>query len=170
MSLKRRHAILLLSRSCAWRPSVLPVAGLLWALCGVQPEIDSRTLKEVTLRCPRIRVVGVADCVSTQLDMTLPADLEPLDAAFVQNLSIGRVWEEEWEASSLPQEGPSSRSTGRVSIAERFRLAYEERDRRLAPQRARNARRRLRRDAMKAQNVDTWTRARSLAAAFEKKR
>ena len=50
-----------------------------------------------------------------------------------------------------------------LSVAERFKLAFESRDRRLAPKRAKNLRQRLRREARERAAADPSLRAQLLA-------
>lgn len=65
----------------------------------------------------------------------------------------------------LPREVPSPLvSPTELSMAERFRLAFEERDTKLAPKRAKNARQHQRRAAKEWMMMDTGRKALALAS------
>lgn len=63
---------------------------------------------------------------------------------------------------------PSNPSSTELSIAEKFRLAFVERDNRLAPKRAKNARQRLRRSERERLMTSTTAKALALASQASK--
>lgn len=112
----------------------------------LQPTIDSESLYSLSTECPRITLNPTASSHLKEtcfLDEVSP-DI-PLDNFVVKDIDP-TTWSVRGHA---PKAEPSSPSTNpnELSIAEKFRLAFAERDARLAPKRAKNARQHIRRSA-----------------------
>lgn len=129
-----------------------------------QPKIDNNSLESFAAECPRIIVnpkpspfgfrgvkVPVEALANVALDEPIVKDIDP------RTWAVGGF-------TARPT-APSSPSSTELPIAEKFRLAFVERDSRLAPKRAKNARQHLRR--AEREWVMTSTRAKALALASQ---
>ena len=155
----------------------------------VWPEADARSAGRIARCCPRIRllqsqlpahaaappetditvaldapvlqgvlVVALACCGLIRADVSLPTALSPL----VLDDAAGSVCAA--AAAFVPQSFANGQQPAhRPHISELFRLAYEARDLRLAPKRAKNARQRERRE--KARVLDAVSRSGGTALA-----
>lgn len=91
----------------------------------LQPTIDEKYMLKFRSRCPRVK-----------LNETEVMSSFPLDSYVCKKYSLNEVEvvQEETLNSELPE----------LSLAEKFKLAYDEREKNSAPKRAKNQRRRLR--------------------------
>lgn len=113
----------------------------------LQPRIDKDSLEMLSMECPRI-VVNPKPSFLTYSLHEVPREALPdvaLDEPFVKDIDP-----ETWVVRGvvkIPTTTPSLSltSSSELSIAEKFRLAFAERDARLAPKRAKNARQQQRR-------------------------
>ncbi|CAM8949693.1 unnamed protein product [Rhodiola kirilowii] len=112
----------------------------------VWPTIDPESLESLSTECPRI-TVNPTPSTSLFREIRFPNEVSPdvaLDDFVVQDIDpkTWSVWGHVPRAEPSPSSNPNE-----LSIAEKFRLAFAERDARLAPKRAKNARQHLRRSA-----------------------
>ena len=133
-----------------------------------QPEIDNDSLESFAAECPRI-IVNPKPSPFGFRGVKVPASAAlpniALDDLVVKNIDP-RTWAVSGFRASRPAEtAPSSSSSIELPIAEKFRLAFAERDSRLAPKRAKNARQHLRR--AERESVMTNTRAKAVALASQ---
>ena len=129
-----------------------------------QPKIDKDSLANFFTECPRI-VVNPKPSPFGFRGTKVPREALPdiaLDDPIVEDINP-----ETWVLrGSLPKApSPLISSPVELSMAEKFRLAFEERDTRLAPKRAKNARQHQRR--AERQWVTMSTRAKALALASQ---
>ncbi|KFK29205.1 hypothetical protein AALP_AA7G102900 [Arabis alpina] len=107
----------------------------------VWPRIDKDSLEMLSMECPRI-VVNPKPSRGFNLREEVPQEALPnvaLDEPFVKDIDPKM-----WLVRNLTS-SPVTLTSNELSIAEKFRLAFAERDARLAPKRAKNARQRKRR-------------------------
>lgn len=138
------------------------------SLCWlVWPKIDQDSLDILTAECPRINVNPQPSPLFFKR-VKVPKEAFPdtvLDASMVEDCdpSTWAVW------ASLPKTiTPSISNPNELSIAEKFRLAFVERDTRLAPKRAKNARQRQRRAQREWMMTSTDAKAIVLASQASK--
>lgn len=129
-----------------------------------QPKIDHDTLESFAAECPRI-IVNPKPSPFGVKGVKVPVEALPnigLDDPIVKDVDPST-----WAVSGFIARptAPSSPSSTELSIAEKFRLAFAERDSRLAPKRAKNARQHLRR--AEKELVMTSTRAKAIALASQ---
>ncbi|KAL0739035.1 hypothetical protein Bca4012_015245 [Brassica carinata] len=114
----------------------------------VWPRIDKDSLEMLSMECPRI-VVNPKPSFLTYSLHEVPREALPdvaLDEPFVKDIDP-----ETWVVRGVvilvksPTTSSVSLPSSELSIAEKFRLAFAERDARLAPKRAKNARQQQRR-------------------------
>ncbi|CAA7025317.1 unnamed protein product [Microthlaspi erraticum] len=111
----------------------------------VWPRIGKDSLEMLTMECPRI-VVNPKPSLLTYSIQGFPREALPdisLDEPFVKDIDP-----KTWAVTGVVQKKPTSSSSlsfNELPIAEKFRLAFVERDARLAPKRAKNARQHQRR-------------------------
>ncbi|CAH2077826.1 unnamed protein product, partial [Thlaspi arvense] len=111
----------------------------------VWPRIDKDSLEMLSMECPRI-VVNPKPSLLTYSLHEAPREALPdvaLDEPFVKEIDP-----KTWAVRGLVQNPTSSSlsmTSSELPIAEKFRLAFAERDARLAPKRAKNARQHQRR-------------------------
>ncbi|ESQ54573.1 hypothetical protein EUTSA_v10025611mg [Eutrema salsugineum] len=111
----------------------------------VWPRIDKASLEMLSMECPRI-VVNPKPSLLTYSLNEAPREALPdvaLDEPFVKDIDP-----ETWVVRGFVQNPTSaslSLNSNELPIAEKFRLAFAERDARLAPKRAKNARQHQRR-------------------------
>ncbi|XP_012460700.1 uncharacterized protein LOC105780751 [Gossypium raimondii] len=128
----------------------------------VWPKIDEDSLEMLSAECPRI-IVNPKPSLFCFKGTEVPREAFPdvaLDDPIVED-----IYPKTWSiCRSMPKAiSPSLSSANEVSIAEKFRLAFVERDTRLAPKRAKNARQHQRR--AEREWMMTSTRAKALALA-----
>lgn len=134
----------------------------------VWPRIDKNTLEDFSAECPRI-TVNPKPSPFTLRRAQVPREAWPdviLDEPFVKDIGP-----ETWAVSGLrPRKisAPLSSPTSELSVAEKFRLAFLERDNRLAPKRAKNLRQRQRRAEKELMTMDTRAKALALASKLSK--
>ncbi|AEE85280.1 hypothetical protein ISN45_At04g028430 [Arabidopsis thaliana x Arabidopsis arenosa] len=108
----------------------------------VWPRIDKDSLEMLSSECPRIVVNPKPSLVAYRAD-EVPREALPdvaLDEPFVKDIDP-----KTWVVTGVVQKPTSFPLSNELSIAEKFRLAFAERDARMAPKRAKNARQRQRR-------------------------
>ncbi|CAM8952957.1 unnamed protein product [Rhodiola kirilowii] len=132
----------------------------------VWPTIDPESLESLSTECPRI-TVNPTPSTSPFREIRFPKEVSPdvaLDDFVVQDIDpkTWSVWGHVPKAEPSPSSNPNE-----LSIAEKFRLAFAERDARLAPKRAKNARQHLRRSAREWMK-DTDAKAIVLASQLSK--
>jgi len=111
-------------------------------LLFLQPRIDKDSLEMLSSECPRIVVNPKPSLVAYRAD-EVPREALPdvaLDEPFVKDIDP-----KTWVVTGVVQKPTSFPLSNELSIAEKFRLAFAERDARMAPKRAKNARQRQRR-------------------------
>ncbi|MCO5557915.1 hypothetical protein L7F22_011488 [Adiantum nelumboides] len=110
----------------------------------VWPAIDPVSLKQLTIECPKIVLNPTA---SSHRAWKVPCEALP-DAA-LDNFAVSGIDPKSWSVNRSREEGsrpsPLCTSSSPLSIAERLKLAFAERDERLAPKRAKNFRQNQRR-------------------------
>ncbi|MBA0705614.1 hypothetical protein Golax_017797 [Gossypium laxum] len=128
----------------------------------VWPKIDEDSLEMLSAECPRI-IVNPKPSLFGFKGTEVPREAFPdvaLDDPIVEDIDP-KTWS---ICRSMPKAmSPSLSSANELSIAEKFRLAFVERDTRLAPKRAKNARQHQRR--AEREWMMTSTRAKALALA-----
>ncbi|MBA0550190.1 hypothetical protein Golob_021157 [Gossypium lobatum] len=128
----------------------------------VWPKIDEDSLEMLSAECPRI-IVNPKPSLFGFKGTVVPREAFPdvaLDDPIVEDIDP-KTWS---ICRSMPKAmSPSLSSANELSIAEKFRLAFVERDTRLAPKRAKNARQHQRR--AEREWMMTSTRAKALALA-----
>ncbi|XP_018483184.1 uncharacterized protein LOC108854173 isoform X2 [Raphanus sativus] len=113
----------------------------------VWPRIDNDSLEMLSMECPRI-VVNPKPSFLTYSLHEVPREALPdvaLDEPFVKDIDPKTWFVRGAVKSPTTSYSLSVTSDGELSIAEKFRLAFAERDARLAPKRAKNARQQQRR-------------------------
>ncbi|KAG9159997.1 hypothetical protein Leryth_005731 [Lithospermum erythrorhizon] len=128
----------------------------------VWPKIDKDSLESLSRECPRI-IVNPKESPFGYRGIQIPEGAlqnVQLDNFVVQDIDVAT-----WAVSGfMPRSIPSTAlGSDELTIAEKFRLAFEERDNRLAPKRAKNARQHQRR--AEKEFLMTSTRARALVLA-----
>lgn len=129
----------------------------------VWPEVDKDSLKILSMECPRI-IVNPKPSLFGHKGIDIPRHALPgvaLDDFVVEDIDP-KTWVV--PGSRLKTNSPAMNSI-ELPIAERFRLAFVERDARLAPKRAKNARQRQRR--AEKEWVTTSTSAKSIVLASQ---
>lgn len=109
----------------------------------LQPTIDKDSLEILSTECPRI-IVNPKPSLFGHKGIDIPKHAlhgVPLDDFLVEDIDP-KTWE---IPGSKLRTTPPVLSSIELPIAEKFRLAFLERDARLAPKRAKNARQRQRR-------------------------
>ncbi|MFQ6621421.1 hypothetical protein Gotur_001943 [Gossypium turneri] len=128
----------------------------------VWPKIDEDSLEMLSAECPRI-IVNPKPSLFGFKGTEVPREAFPdvaLDDPIVEDIDP-KTWS---ICRSMPKAmSPSLSGANELSIAEKFRLAFVERDTRLAPKRAKNARQHQRR--AEREWMMTSTRAKALALA-----
>lgn len=130
-----------------------------------QPKVDKDSEECLSEECPRIVLNPKASPFGyNSRGVEIPREALPntsLDDPIVEDIDP-RTWAVPGfiSRSTIPSDGPSD-----LPIAERFRLAFLERDTRLAPKRAKNARQHQRR--AEKDRVMTSSRAKAFALASQ---
>lgn len=112
----------------------------------VWPRIDDDSRTSLATECPRI-VVNPQPSVIGFRGLGVPAEAyasQTLDHSIVEDLDP-KTWAVSGAARRTPLQFIPVSDVQELPIAERFRLAFLERDTRLAPKRAKNARQNKRR-------------------------
>ncbi|XP_062077745.1 uncharacterized protein LOC133782450 isoform X2 [Humulus lupulus] len=133
----------------------------------VWPKIDKDTLEMYATECPRI-VVNPKPSPFGFRGTKVPREALPdiaLDDPIVEDINP-KTWVLH---GSVPNaRSPLLSSSVELSMAEKFRLAFEERDNRLAPKRAKNARQHQRRAEREWTMMDARAKALALASQASK--
>lgn len=130
----------------------------------VWPKVDKDSLESLSTECPRI-IVNPKPSPFGYRGVEVPREALPniaLDDPIVKDVDP-----KTWAVSGYSARASSTSVTSATDlpIAEKFRLAFVERDTRLAPKRAKNARQHQRR--AEREWVMTSTRAKSVALASQ---
>ncbi|XP_076943944.1 uncharacterized protein LOC143614373 [Bidens hawaiensis] len=137
------------------------------SLCWlVWPRIDKDSLESLSTECPRI-IVNPKPSLFGHKGIDIPKNALPgvqLDDFVVQDIDP-KTWAV--PGSRVRPTQPVLTSTD-LPIAERFRLAFVERDARMAPKRAKNARQRQRRAAREWLTTSTSAKSVVLASQLSK--
>lgn len=132
----------------------------------VWPNIDKNSLEDFSTECPRV-VVNPKSSPFGFKGTEVPREALQniiLDDEVVKDIDP-RTWT--MHGFALKPISPSSSST-ELSVAEKFRLAFVERDNRLAPKRAKNARQHQRRAVRELMLMSTRAKAMVLASQASK--
>lgn len=132
----------------------------------MQPKIDKDSQETLTVECPRIIVNPKPSPLGFRGTEVPREALQQftLDGPIVKDINP-KTWAISGFVTSRNHLVPVSSSSNELSMAEKFRLAFLERDSRLAPKRAKNARQHQRRAERERLMMDT--RAKALALASE---
>ncbi|CAJ1971408.1 unnamed protein product [Sphenostylis stenocarpa] len=133
----------------------------------VWPNIDKNSLEDFSTECPRV-VVNPKSSPFGFMGTEAPREALQniiLDEEVVKDIDL-RTWTV--HGFALKPISPSSSSSTELSVAEKFRLAFEERDNRLAPKRAKNARQHQRRAVRELMLMSTRAKAMVLASQVSK--
>lgn len=129
----------------------------------VWPKIDKDSLESLSTECPRV-IVNPKSSLFGHRGMEVPG--EALFNVVLDELIVKDIDPKTWAVpGSALRTSSSGLSSIELPIAERFRLAFVERDARLAPKRAKNARQNQRR--AEREWLTTSARAKSLALAAQ---
>ncbi|KAK1440070.1 hypothetical protein QVD17_05895 [Tagetes erecta] len=132
----------------------------------VWPKIDNDSLESLSMECPRI-IVNPKPSLFGHKGIDIPKSALPgipLDDFVVEDIDP-KTWVVPVSRVRTTQPVLSSNE---LSIAERFRLAFVERDARMAPKRAKNARQRQRRAAREWLTASTSAKSIVLATQMSK--
>lgn len=146
------------------RFSFLKVTHLYFCL---QPKIDKDSLDILSTECPRV-IVNPKPSPFGFRGFEVPREAFPditLDDPFVKDIDPSTWAVPRFAAMVI---SPSLLSPNELSMAEKFRLAFAERDTRLAPKRAKNARQRQRRAEREWMETSTSAKAIALASKATK--
>jgi hypothetical protein len=133
----------------------------------LQPKIDKDSLEILATECPRISVNPKWSPFGFR-GKDIPVEAFPdtaLDDLFVQEINPST-----WAANgiTLKPVSPILSNSKELSLAEKFRLAFVERDTRLAPKRAKNARQHQRRSDREWMTMSAESKAIVLASQVSK--
>lgn len=132
----------------------------------LQPNIDKYSLETLSTECPRI-IVNPKPSPFGYRGMDVPG--EALLTTVLDDLVVKDIDPETWAISGYTIRTSSSVVNSlELPIAEKFRLAFLERDARLAPKRAKNARQHQRRAEREWVMTSTDAKAVALAAKASK--
>ncbi|KVI10315.1 hypothetical protein Ccrd_011281, partial [Cynara cardunculus var. scolymus] len=127
------------------------------------PKIDKDSLESLSTECPRI-IVNPKPSLFGHKGIDIPQ--HALASVALDEFVVEDIDSKSWAVpGSRLRTNPPVLSTIELPIAERFRLAFVERDARLAPKRAKNARQRQRR--AERDWVTTSTNAKSMVLAAQ---
>ncbi|KAI7735590.1 hypothetical protein M8C21_030753 [Ambrosia artemisiifolia] len=130
------------------------------------PKVDKDSLANLSMECPRI-IVNPKPSLFGHKGIDIPKHAlpgRPLDDFVVEDIDP-KTWQVPGSRIRTTQPVLSSIE---LPIAERFRLAFVERDARMAPKRAKNARQRQRRAAREWLTTSTSAKSVVLAAQMSK--
>lgn len=147
------------SFGCSW---LSYLASSFW-----QPKIDKDSLEMLSTECPRI-IVNPKPSLFGFRGTEVPR--EALSDVALDDPIVKKIDPKTWSISRFTPSTMSQTLTSpnELSIAEKFRLAFEERDTRLAPKRAKNARQHKRRAEREWMMSSTRTKALALASRATK--
>lgn len=133
----------------------------------LQPKIDKDSMEILATECPRI-IVNPKPSPFGYRGIEVPTEALQdiaLDAPIVKDINP-----KTWAVCgfSLKPASPSLSNLTELSMAEKFRLAFVERDTRLAPKRAKNARQHQRRAEREWMTMSTKAKAIALASQATK--
>ncbi|CAK9309611.1 unnamed protein product [Citrullus colocynthis] len=129
----------------------------------VWPKIDKDSLEIFSTECPRITINPKPSPFGFR-GKRVPGEALPNIA--LDEYTIADIDPETWAVGRSTARAPvSTSSPSELSLAEKFRLAFVERDTRLAPKRAKNARQHQRR--AEREWMTSSTRAKALALASQ---
>ncbi|XP_061342271.1 uncharacterized protein LOC133288506 [Gastrolobium bilobum] len=133
----------------------------------VWPNIDNNSLEDFSTECPRI-VVNPKSSPSGFKGTQVP--WEALQSIILDDAVVKDIDPRTWTVHGFAMKPiyPSSSSSTELSVAEKFRLAFVERDNRLAPKRAKNARQHQRRAVRDLMLMSTRAKAMVLASQASK--
>ncbi|RDY05424.1 hypothetical protein CR513_10744 [Mucuna pruriens] len=134
----------------------------------VWPNIDKNSLEDFSTECPRVVVNPKSSSPFGFMGTQVPREALQniiLDDEVVKDIDP-RTWT--MHGFALKPINPSSSSSTELSVAEKFRLAFVERDNRLAPKRAKNARQHQRRAVRELMLMSTRAKAMVLASQASK--
>lgn len=133
----------------------------------VWPNIDKNSLEDFSSECPRV-VVNPKSSLFGFMGTEVPRGA--LQNIILDDEVVGDIDPRTWtkHGFALKPIPPSSSSSTELSVAEKFRLAFEERDNRLAPKRAKNARQHQRRAVRDLMLMSTRAKAMVLASQVSK--
>ncbi|KAK7300064.1 hypothetical protein RJT34_10896 [Clitoria ternatea] len=132
----------------------------------VWPNIDKNSLEDFSAECPRI-VVNPKSSPFGFMGTQVPR--EALQNIILDDEVVKDINPRTWTMHGFARIPIStSTSSNELSIAEKFRLAFEERDNRLAPKRAKNARQHQRRAVRELMLMSTRAKAMVLASQASK--
>eukprot|EP00249_Psilotum_nudum_P016015 c25611_g1_i1 orf=139-1251(+) len=132
----------------------------------VWPSIDSKSLERLALECPRV-VINPSLSLQSPKISTLPQ--YALSNIVLDDIFVEDIDPETWATkSSLKKISSLGNEFGELSIAERFKLAFTERDERMAAKRAKNMRQNQRRAEKAWLNSDLVAKAVFLAGKTHK--
>ncbi|XP_054796262.1 uncharacterized protein LOC129301694 isoform X2 [Prosopis cineraria] len=132
-----------------------------------EPNIDNGCLEDFSAECPRI-VVNPKQCPLGFNDDHVP--WEALQHITLDDAAVRDIDPRTWAVHGFTMKAasPSPASPTELSVAEKFRLAFVERDTRLAPKRAKNARQHQRRAVRELMLMSTRAKAAVLASQVSK--
>lgn len=136
-------------------------------MCFLQPNIDKGSLEDFAAECPRV-VVNPKPSPFGFNGTHVPWEALPhilMDDAVVKDIDP-RTWAVHGFTMNPASASPSNPTE--LSVAEKFRLAFVERDTRLAPKRAKNARQHQRRAVRELMLMSTRAKAVVLASQVSK--
>ncbi|KAK6934461.1 hypothetical protein RJ641_034616 [Dillenia turbinata] len=108
----------------------------------VWPKIDNDSRESLSTECPRV----VVNPKPTPFDLRgIPVPIEALPDRALDDPIVKDIDPKTWALCGFSTLPSSVSSSTELSMAEKFRLAFVERDQRLAPKRAKNARQHQRR-------------------------
>lgn len=133
----------------------------------MQPNIDKDTLEDFSIECPRV-VVNPKQSPLGFGGSQVP--WEALQHAVLDDGVVKDIDPRTWAVHGFTMKpvSPSPSSPTELSVAEKFRLAFVERDTRLAPKRAKNARQHQRRAVRELLLMSTRAKAAVLASQVSK--
>lgn len=134
---------------------------------SLQPKIDEDSLEILSTECPRIMINPKPSPFGFRGD---PIPREALPDITLDDPVVKDIDPTTWAVCGFnPKTVTSSLSSlPEMSVAEKFRLAFVERDTRLAPKRAKNARQNQRRAEREWMMTDTRAKALALASQASK--
>lgn len=130
----------------------------------MQPKIDDNSKETLAAECPRVTInpqPSPYDLSGSKVPVEALASV-PLDHSIVEDIDP-----KTWAVSAAPRRPvapPNPNAPPEIPIAERFRLAYVEREARLAPKRAKRERQQRRRAERDYVMYDIDARSIALAA------
>lgn len=133
----------------------------------LQPKVDKDSLESLSIECPRI-IVNPKQSPLGYRGVEVPR--EALQNVQLDDFTVQNIDPKTWAVSGFPSLAATQTvsSPDELSMAEKFRLAFLERDNRLAPKRAKNARQHQRRAEKEWLMTSTSAKAIALASRATK--